>query len=114
VTWTGPITEALPGIRIDLSGPRRSGILTKFVFPNPKTYSGATGVSGVELLLSGDGALPNTSGITIQDGGALKIDQTTTTINSKINDSAAIFVDGGTMAFVNNGPSRPPARPWGR
>src|SRR5207237_7626393 len=66
--------------------------------------TGTTTFDNVNAALRGaSGRITATSSITLQNGASLTIEPSATAPNSKINDAAPIYIDGGTMVFVNNG-----------
>ncbi|MCC6414352.1 MAG: autotransporter-associated beta strand repeat-containing protein [Opitutaceae bacterium] len=71
------------------------------------THTGAVTVAGSELRISGaSGDLAQSSGFTVQQGGTLTLDNTSST-NNRIGDSANIALNGGTISLIgrSNGTS---------
>ena len=67
------------------------------------TYSGSTTIDqGVLTLTTATGAILNTSAITINTGGTLRLDNTSTANNTnRVADSTPLSVNGGTINFSN-------------
>ncbi len=63
----------------------------------------ATTVNGGTLALTGaSGTVPNTSGITLNTGGTLLIDNTAANNQpNRVRDAAALTLNGGTIAFTH-------------
>jgi fibronectin-binding autotransporter adhesin len=67
-------------------------------------YSGATTIDqGVLTLTTAAGAIPNTSAITVNSGGTLVLNNTSTANNTnRVGDSTPITLNGGGITFANN------------
>jgi len=67
-------------------------------------YSGLTTIDqGVLTLTTATGAIPNASAITINTGGTLKLDNTSSANNTnRVGDSAPVSINGGGLTFSNN------------
>jgi autotransporter-associated beta strand protein len=63
------------------------------------TYAGATTVSGAEVRLSGAGTLASTSGVTLNQGGSLILDNATTNNTDRIG-SVAVAMNGGRLDLI--------------
>lgn len=68
------------------------------------SYSGSTTVntSGGAILLSGNGALPNTNAVTIGAGGTLALDNRMGNVNNRLRDVSPIALNGGMIDFVGH------------
>lgn len=65
------------------------------------TYTGATSVNGGELVLSGNGT-DLSSAFTVNQGGKLTLDNSTTNVTDRISDSLAFTMKGGELVFKGN------------
>ena len=66
------------------------------------TYTGSTIVSAGNLVLAGNSALTGTTNVTLNQGGTLTLDNTGTNLADRINDSATVTLNGGTLIFLGN------------
>lgn len=66
------------------------------------TYTGATVVSEGSLVLAENGALLGSS-VSVSAGATLKLDNTGTNVASRLGDSKAVSLSGGTFSFIGNG-----------
>jgi len=97
VTFSGVIGESIFGSLGLTKGGRGTLVLT-----NSNTYSGATTVNqdGGTLVLSGNGSIVNSSGITVGVGGILHLDNNSGgNLSSRLNDQAN-FVLNGKLIFT--------------
>ncbi len=68
------------------------------------TYTGTTTIGGGNLVLNGaGGALTATSGIVINQGGTLTLDNTGTNNTNRVNAAASVTFNGGTGVLLGNG-----------
>lgn len=69
------------------------------------TYSGATAVSGGQLVLAGtNGALLGTSAITISQNATLKLESSAETNSlNRLSDTATVTMNGGTLQYAHSG-----------
>src|ERR1051325_9520002 len=66
------------------------------------SYTGATVVGGGTLVLSGtDAAIASSSSVTINARAALTLDNLTSINSNRINNGAALTMNGGTFNFIN-------------
>jgi len=96
VEFSGGIGET-----IGLSNLTKTGFGT-MVLSGLNTYSGVTtvGQNGGAIILRGNGALLNTSGITVNVGGEVILDNHAgANVGNRVNDTAAITLSGGTLTF---------------
>ncbi len=79
----------------------KSGFGT-LVFSSAATYSGATTINqnGGAIVLSDNGALLNSTGITVNVGGSLAIDNSGINQSNRINDLSNITLGGGRLQFI--------------
>ncbi len=75
-----------------------NGILDIESFSN---FTGVTTINRGTLLLDSTGAIP-LSTITVNSGGTLTLDNSTTTILNRISDSAALTLNGANLNFIGN------------
>ncbi len=75
-----------------------NGVLTLQAFNN---FTGATNLNRGEIVLSGSGAIPNST-VTIGSGGTLTIDNSTTSALNRLSDTAALTMNGGTFNFIGS------------
>lgn len=73
-----------------------------FTFTNASTYSGSTTLFTGALTLSGNGSLLNTSGVTLNAGTSLTLDNTTTSVANRLSDSTTFLSRGGILNFIGN------------
>src|SRR5262249_50066357 len=67
------------------------------------TYTGATTISGGNVILTGaNGALAGTSSIVLNQGGTLTLDNSTTNNANRINNAASLTLNGGTASLLGN------------
>ena len=69
------------------------------------TYAGTTAVNGGTLTLAGaNGAINASTGYTINAGGTLLLDNTSTANNTnRLRDATTVTMNGGTLCMTNNG-----------
>jgi autotransporter-associated beta strand protein len=75
-----------------------TGSLTIESFSN---FTGATNINRGTVTLSSTGAMP-LSTISINSGGTLTLDNSTTSLLNRISDSAALTMRGGNFNFIGN------------
>lgn len=68
------------------------------------SFTGATNLSRGELVLSGAGGLPSSS-VTVGSGATYTIDNSSTVALSRISDTAALTMNGGTFNFIGSNSS---------
>ena len=66
------------------------------------TYTGTTTVSGGILTLSGVQRLASTSAITLNRGGTLLLDNSGSNNTNRVNDSAGLTLNGGTLNYLGS------------
>ena len=68
------------------------------------TFTGATAVNGGTLALSGaDGAIASSASVSLTNGATLLLNNTAAANNAnRLNDAAAITMNGGALAFSND------------
>ena len=68
-------------------------------------FTGATAVNGGTLALSGaNGAIASPAALTLAGNGTLSLNNTAAANNTdRVNDSASITMNGGTLSFSNDG-----------
>lgn len=77
-----------------------SGTLTLQAFNN---FTGATNFNGGEVVLSGDGAIPMSTSMTISAGATLTLDNTSsTTVVDRLANSLALTMNGGNLEFIGS------------
>lgn len=64
-------------------------------------------VNGGTLVRAGNGALAAVSGVTVNPGGTLTLDNTGTNSASRVNDAATVTLNGGTLTYLGNGAAAP-------
>lgn len=96
VTFSGSIGEGIFGSQsLSKSGPGTLALAAA------NTYSGTTTVNsdGGTLVLSGNGTLLNTSAVTINQAGRLKLANAAGSNLERLNDLTPINLSGGTLEF---------------
>lgn len=63
------------------------------------TMAGTVTVKGATVTLESGGQLNSISGLTVQEGGRLQIDNTVSYDSTRVKDTAPITLDGGTLGF---------------
>jgi autotransporter-associated beta strand protein len=77
-----------------------AGTLTLEAFNN---FTGATNINYGEVVLSGSGAMPLSTTMTISSGGTLTLDNTSSsTVVDRIADSLALTMNGGNFKFIGS------------
>ncbi len=77
-----------------------AGTLTLEAFNN---FTGATNINYGEVVLTGNGAMPLSTAMTISAGGTLTLDNTSsTTVIDRIADSLALTMNGGNFNFIGS------------
>jgi filamentous hemagglutinin family protein len=66
------------------------------------TYGGATIVNGMLILSGANGAVVNTSSVTINAGGTLTLDNSAANNVNRIANGAAINMNGGSLNFIGS------------
>lgn len=64
------------------------------------TLAGSVTVSGAELRLTGSGTMTSVTGITVNEGGTLTLDNAATNSGNRVNNSAGVTLDGGTVSLL--------------
>jgi len=98
-TFAGGIGEGIFGSRALTKAGRGTLALT-----GANTYSGATTVAldGGKLVLKDGGTLLNTSAITVNEDGILRLDNSgAINLSNRLNDLTTIALTGGELAFVS-------------
>src|SRR5262249_2043259 len=105
-------TLTVTGILSD--GPLGSGALFKtgaasaaagtIVLANANTYSGSTTINSGGITFSGAGSALSTTGVTINQGGSLTLDNTSGNVNvfNRLNAGVPINLSSGTLTFIGN------------
>ena len=76
------------------------GTLTMQAFNN---FTGATNINGGQIILSGSGAMPLSTTMTISAGATLTLDNTSsTTVVDRIADTLALTMNGGNFNFIGS------------
>lgn len=65
-------------------------------------YTGPTAVNGGELILAGNGAIPVSSSITVNQGGKLTLDNSVTNVTDRISNTNTFTMRGGELVFKGN------------
>ena len=78
-----------------------TGVLT---IEGVNNFTGATNINRGEVVLSGTGAMSR-SAVSINSGGTLTLDNSTTAILDRISDTSALTFNGGNFNFVGNSTS---------
>jgi fibronectin-binding autotransporter adhesin len=98
-TFAGGIGESIYGSQALSKSGRGTLAIT-----SAATYSGATiiNLDGGTISLKDDGTLLNTSAITINEDGRLRIDNSgTMNLSNRLNDATAITLTGGELSVVS-------------
>ncbi len=66
------------------------------------TLAGTVTVKGAELRLQGAGTMGSVTGLTVREGGTFTLDNTGTNNTTRVNNSATVELNGGTLAYLGN------------
>lgn len=64
------------------------------------TLAGSVTVLGAELRLQGAGTMGNITGLAVKNGGVFTMDNGTTNTANRLNDSATVSLQGGTISLL--------------
>jgi autotransporter-associated beta strand protein len=90
------------GTTLGLEKSSGAGPGTTQTLSGANTYSGATLISGGTLAFAGNGSALNTSAITIRQSAKLLLDNSDTPLATRINATASIISQGGTISLQGN------------
>ncbi len=82
---------------------QKSGDSTQTLTNASPSLTGATTVSGGKLVLAGsNGALPATSGVTVNAGGTFQLDNGAAVNAARLGASTPVTLNGGTLSLLGN------------
>lgn len=76
------------------------GANSSATFTQANTFTGPVAASGSTITLSGAGAFAGTTGLTLNHGGTIRLDNAAATNTNHVTGAAAVTLNGGTLAFV--------------
>jgi autotransporter-associated beta strand protein len=100
----GEIADMIPAGSGTTTALAKNGTGT-WILSSTNTYAGTTVVNGGTLILSGpNGAINASTAYTLNTGGTLLLDNTSTANNTnRLRDASTITMNGGTLSLANNG-----------
>ncbi len=98
-----PFNMAIAAALTGIGGLNKTG-RGSLILTGTNSYAGITAIQAGEILLQDGGAITSSSSFTINNGGALTLQNTAAMKRSdRINSAASITMNGGVFGFSNDG-----------